>query len=396
MRKLVTAGMALMIGALALAACGTSAPTPTTLAPNHVGHRSAIPWSHVGPRWSLALWSSQAAKIYDTPNNSTSPLSYSLFLVAPNGGRYFITSVPSNTSLLDWSPTTHRALLDEPPFCPAGAHCPADVSQAVLVTMSLSSGRTLTTSEIGFSQTVLYSSADFTRPRGRALLVETQTNDHQRLTRTSLTGVVQQTYPYLFSEVGKYTGYTVSSSDGTHLILGAAGGVVDVSNAGAVLHQYSIPGVVYCEPTRWWMSDVILTSCSGAASPPQLYLVNTLTATVTTLSQSPTGMDNGDENAWQLRDGIYVQTAGGCGYQYLSRLNASGHTTPVTVPRVATGDSVWVLAATHASLLLHATLGCGPGQSLVWFTPSSHRTTVVLGPPLNGGSVVDALGFPEK
>jgi len=40
--------------------------------------------------------------------------------------------------------------------------------------------------------------------------------------------------------------------------------------------------------------------------------------------------------------------------------------------------------------------GCGPAQSLLDYDPVAGTATVLLGPPLNGGSVIEALPYPGQ
>jgi hypothetical protein len=42
-------------------------------------------------------------------------------------------------------------------------------------------------------------------------------------------------------------------------------------------------------------------------------------------------------------------------------------------------------------LLLSARMGCGPGISILTYDPAAGTSTVLLGPPVNGGSVENAI-----
>jgi TolB protein len=107
------------------------------------------------------------------------------------------------------------------------------------------------------------------------------------------------------------------------------------------------------------------------------------------------GPDVGDLNAWAIGSGVYLQDAGGCGYQYLAKLQVNRLTKPVTVPGVVRGDSIFVLGVANGQLALQATVACGGGQSALWFNPAKNTATVVLGPPLNGGGVQAAVPYPD-
>jgi TolB protein len=104
--------------------------------------------------------------------------------------------------------------------------------------------------------------------------------------------------------------------------------------------------------------------------------------------------DIGDEIAWQLPSGTFLQTVGACGTMHLSRLTPDMHTIQVTVPGVS--DSVLVVGATADKLVLEAKVGCGETISLLTYDPAANTPTVLLGPPVNGGGVTDALLYPDQ
>jgi TolB protein len=78
---------------------------------------------------------------------------------------------------------------------------------------------------------------------------------------------------------------------------------------------------------------------------------------------------------------------------YLARLGNDGTTTPVSVPNVDEHKSIEVIGADGASLDLQAQAACGGGQSLLRYDPAANTSTTLLGPPVNGGGVIDALAF---
>jgi hypothetical protein len=105
------------------------------------------------------------------------------------------------------------------------------------------------------------------------------------------------------------------------------------------------------------------------------------------------GLDLRDVSAWLLPAGTFVQAEGACGYQYLAKLNADGTTSPVSVSGVDPGRSVVVAGVNGGDLELRATASCGGGQSLVDYNPGTNTSTVLLGPPVNGGGVIAAVPF---
>jgi hypothetical protein len=63
------------------------------------------------------------------------------------------------------------------------------------------------------------------------------------------------------------------------------------------------------------------------------------------------------------------------------------------VSGVESGRSVIVAGINGADLDLRATASCGGGQSLVDYNPGTNTSTVLLGPPVNGGGVTAAVPF---
>jgi TolB protein len=177
--------------------------------------------------------------------------------------------------------------------------------------------------------------------------------------------------------------------------MGGASGLALVSNAGTVVTQLPTPGLSGCQLARWWAAGVALASCSQSQTPPQLWEIPISGGTPIALTATPVSPDNGDLNAWQTPSGVYVQAAGGCGYQYLAKLAANATTAPVAVPDVNSGDSQFVLGTTGNLIALQASVACGPGESALWYDAASNTATVVLGPPINGGSVTGALSYPD-
>src|SRR5262249_12342503 len=126
----------------------------------------AVPWSQVGPGWTLALWSPAPGHgAGEAPPDTPTPrdVSTTLYLVDPAGGRYAITPFrPSSDGppqVIDWSGDGGRALID--------AHRPA--SSAALIEVDLHTGTQTTLDVDGRPQ--------YTRPNGKAVLLATGSYD---------------------------------------------------------------------------------------------------------------------------------------------------------------------------------------------------------------------------
>ncbi len=372
------------------ATASTSATTSTTAAPPLArgveAPRSAIPWSQVGPGWTIATWGPTpgVAPGEQPPAGTPGPEheTTKVFLVNPIGGRYLVTTLapPASWQIADWSPDGRRALLLQ-------RATGGTVDQLDLTTGAVH--------KVASEPSLLR--ASYSQPAGRAVLVGRDvpaTGDALRpaLVRLGLDGTQQQSYPMDFPKVGQYDGSWLSTPDGTQLVMGARKGMAVVGNGGTIIRELTVPGGAGCSPVRWWDGGVVLATCSSSASP-QLWLVPLSGAPPTVLTR-PSGDDLGDIDAWRIPSGTFAQSLGGCGSEFLSRVGANGTTTRVAVPGIDPTKTIVVIGSHDDQLLLQATADCGGGQSLLWFSPSANTTTVVLGPPLNGGGVRDGVLYP--
>ncbi len=339
----------------------------------------------------LATWSLAPGMRPGEPPPAGAPTaetaSTALYLVDPVGGRYTITTfAPSDNGgpkLDDWSGDKSHALLE--------ATLPGAPPRRLLTEVDLHSGKQTTFTVDGFG------TARFTRPEGKAVLLGRFADSGPgSLKRVDLAGKPELTYP-----VGQdFRGSYLSTPDGTQLLLGTAAGIALMGNNGSPGKALVVPGETNCAPMRWWdaAATIVLTSCTDKG-PARLWLVpiDGGTPTALTAPLGDQGPDYGDSNAWQLPAGIFVQDNGACGNVYLGKLGAvGGTTTPVSVPDVDSTKSVFVVGVNGNDLQLHATASCGGGQSLFDYDPAANKSTVLLGPPLNGGGVLSAVPYPGQ
>ncbi|HZQ34192.1 MAG TPA: hypothetical protein VFB19_20975 [Mycobacterium sp.] len=347
-----------------------------------------VPWSQVGPGWALALWSPVTPTHPGEPPPPGQPTyetsATTLYLVDPAGGRYLITAFPppgdkAGPELAGWSGDGSHALF----------YVPSDHSTAVIV--DLHTGAQTTAPVDGRPR--------FTLPEGKALLLESD-NGASTLTRVDLAGHHQLTYP-TDKLGGRFNGSYLSTPDGTRLVLGTSAGLVLMGNDGKVGSPLSVPGS-NCRPLRWWdgkTGGTVLATCDVNVSTMRLWLVPIGGGPATPLTAPNNGQDSpdlNDMNAWHLPAGTFVQAAGGCGSEFLAKLNANGTTTPVSVPEVNKNSSVRVIGVDGPALDLQAEVSCGPGQSLLRYDPAANTSTVLLGPPVNGGGVVATIPYPGQ
>ncbi|WP_260739047.1 hypothetical protein [Mycobacterium sp. SMC-2] len=380
--------MALATGSATITLPPTAHAGPEAMAAHGVeAPLGAVPWSQVGPGWMLAMWSPVPGLHHGESPPPGSPTwrtaATTLYLVDPAGGRYPITTFPppgdgDSPKLVDWSGDGTRALFSN-----------IEKGQTVITEVNLRSGTQKT-----FTVEGTHPNPRYTRPSGKALFLDRwEMAGPGSLQRVDLAGNHQLTYP-----VGPdYRGY-LATPDGTQLVLGTASGLGLMGNDGVPGKALPIAGQKDCSPTRWWDagSTIALTRCDSSAGS-QLWLVPIDGGKPTALTAPNTGHgpDYGDLNAWQLPAGTYVQAAGACGVVYLAKLNDDGTTSKVSVPGVK-GDSVVVIGVNGGNLDLKARAGCGGGQALIDYNPATGTSTVLLGPPVNGGGVINAVPYPGQ
>jgi hypothetical protein len=361
----------------------TRPPAPPVLLRGAEGDASLIPWSEVGPGWSLALWSPVA------PTGASTAQPLTLFLLDPLGGRYRVGSLPDtgDVRIVDWSGDMQRVLLTSSSDAPDGS---TTVTEVDLVT-----GATLDRFAVSDLDSV-----SFTRPDGLAILVARW--DYPKaplLSRDSADGSPELAYPDRFPVVGASTGTAIYSPDGAELVFGAQSGLALVENTGAIVGELPVPAVSGgCSVIRWWEPGVALASCTGSSEggEVQFWLVPVSGARPRVLASDP----DGSLVAWQIPSGTYTQLAA-CGVILIAKLKPNGTWSTVTVPGVVDNMSETIVGTYGDELEVEATASCAsgrnpPGPSLMWFDTAADTTDVVLGPPLNGGAVVSAMSDPES
>ena len=156
-----------------------------------------VPWSQVGPGWTLATWSpvpgghpgGEPAPGEPNPRTTTT----TLYLVDPAGGRYPITTFPppgdgSSPALADWSGDGRRAL-----FYMRGE------DRGTVTEVDLHTGKQTTFTVDGDVR-----SANYSRPDGKAVLLTTwgDVKTPASMVRVDLAGNHQLTYPVNNLSVG--------------------------------------------------------------------------------------------------------------------------------------------------------------------------------------------------
>ena len=366
-RTPLTAIATAVLSAGVLTAALLTTGTAATAAPVTSAQPAGVPWSHVGPGWVLAQYTTAAPE-----GGKTGPAT--LYLISPGGARYQLARWPdfrTAPELVAWSPDGKRALFQV--FSGKGG-----VEQLTLAT-----GRVSTFVMQGNATPIGY-----TTPRGLNIVGTRQSGNSTIVARYSLSGRLVQSLG---------SGGALYAPSGTEFAAGASHGIKLVSNRGALIRQLPVPGTSAntCNPVRWWNSGTILASCSPPGSGvPRLWLVPASGAHPKALTppRNPNRSgDLGDLDAWQLSSGLYLQAAGPCGVLHIYRQAPGGSIKLITVPHT-NGDNR-VLTARGSRLLVQAPTDCTGSVSLLWYDPAKRAEQWLIRPRGNVIGVAFAVPF---
>ena len=360
-----------------------------------------IPWSKVGPGWTLAEWSPATPhrpgeqQAPDAPTPET--VSTTAYLVDPTGNRYTITTFTpgSSLSLVDWSGDGSHALFT-----------PGYVTPTSAVSVDLHTGARTTVPVAGYPK--------YTRPNGTALLVSTSFNGNEpgTLKRIDLQGHPQFTYPTDdLGGAGQFSGDYAESPDGTQLVLGTANlgnqvvarsdnSLVVMSNDGKVIRTLPTPmAKAMCRPVKWWSPGSLLVQCTAERQVGRPTLGGAV-------GRRDAHTDHGAELRAGRRSRIRTATSptgtpGNCRAvpSCSRRARAAPHSCPTSPPTGTTrgvkipgvSDDVVVAGAANDRLLVRGQVEGSGTTSLVSYDPAANTSTVLLGPPVNGGGVSPAV-----
>lgn len=348
----------------ALLTAGTAAAQPTRAA-----QPAGVPWSHVGPGWVLAQYTTAAPE-----GGKTGPVT--LFLISPAGARYQLARWPdfrSAPELLAWSPDGKRALFQT--FSGQGG-----VGQLTLATGRMT----------GFVMPGAASPIGYTTPKGLNIVAGRPSGSGTILARYNLSGRLVRSLGY------STDGAVLYAPSGAEFVTGASHGLKLVGNHGLLIRQLPVPrtSTNTCNPVRWWNNGTVLASCSPPGSAvPQLWLVPASGAHPKALTppRTPRTGDLGDLDAWRLPSGLYLQAAGPCGVLHIFRQARGGSIKLVTVPHTS-GDNR-VLTARGSRLLVQAPTECTGSVSLLWYDPGKRAEQWLIRAPRNVLGVSSAVPF---
>lgn len=349
------------------------------LGANQQADRSKIPWNQVGPGWTIALWTPTTLT---SEQQITANRQQSVYLVNPIGGRYLVTTLSGNNTLMlaDWSTDVRTALLIRQGEAS---------SEVIRLDLAIGTARS-------FTADGKIRLAKFTKPSGAAILLEPVGGAVERV---SLAGAREVTYPFSRTTDVLTAYHPLSSPDGRTIVFDSEHGLVVRNEDGTVRRTIAPPsGSTTCAPLQWWDAGSILASCQPAllAPAPELFVVPVLSQEPMTPLGAPASFDNPFSLAWRLDSGVLLLNyATDCGVGVLGRLDDTNHMVSRPVPAGLAGYGLNPVGATSSTVTFKTTLSCDRSYApaLVGFDPGTGRVTRLLGPGLNGGSVLDARGF---
>ena len=342
---------------------GVAAAQPATTA------AAGVPWSHVGPGWVLAQYTTAAPE-----GGKTGPAT--LYLISPGGARYPLANWRDNRTapqLLAWSPDGKRALFQI--FSGKGGVEQLTLATGQVTRFALPGGAT----PIGY-----------TTPSGLNIVASRLSGSQTILARYSLSG-------RLIRSLGSSAdGAVLYEPNGAAFVTGTSSGLKLVSNDGPLIRKLPVPGTSAntCNPVRWWNAVTILASCAPPnTAAPQLWLVPVSGGRPVALTprRSASSRDLGDLDAWTLSSGLYLQAAGPCGVLQIFKQARDGSIKLVTVPHTE-GDNA-VLTATGSRLLVQAPTSCVGSNSLLWYNPGTHAEQWLIRAPSKVIGVENAVPF---
>ena len=359
-----------MLSAGALTAALLTTGTAATAEPATTSHAATtaqaagVPWSHVGPGWVLAQYTTAAPE-----GGKAGPVT--LYLISPGGARYQLARWPDSRTapgLVAWSPDGKRALFQV--FSGKGR----------TEQLTLATGRKSTFVMQGNATPIGY-----TTPRGLNIVGTRPSGNGFAEGRYSLSG-------RLLQPLG--SGGALYTPSGTEFAAGASHGIKLVSNRGSLIRQLPVPRMT-CSPVRWWDGGTVLASCAPPDSSIwQLWLVPVSGARPKALTppRNPARSgDFGDLDAWRLPSGLYLQAAGACGVLHIYRQARNGSIKLVIPPH--TTDDNRVLTARGSRLLVQAPTDCTGSVSLLWYNPATQAEQWLIRPPAHAIGVTVAIPF---
>ncbi|MGH3510239.1 MAG: hypothetical protein ACRDPI_08420 [Nocardioidaceae bacterium] len=326
-----------------------------------------VPWAKVGQGWYLTSIDQGTKGDYGSMNDTAELLD----LVDPLGGRYQLLKVPVGKDeagrfvLEQWSPDSRTALL----------LMNERTSRQQAVEVDLTTGaRTSVAVPLRFSDVRL--DPDGSGVVAIALSAGGHGTDVGHLDRIAWDGTDTRL-------AGRAGLGVLTSPDGSRLVVGAgnfADRTMQVVSASDGAIQQTLTTPFPCVPQRWWNATTLLAQCYGKHLAYVLYLVPLGGGAPTPLSlpHGKKSRDLGDFDARQIDSGLYLQSAGPCGYFFVAHQLPDGRAVPVSVPHAV--GNVWLIGGSGSDLVLQMSMSCDGDSSrsaLLRFDPVTRAERVL-------------------
>lgn len=215
---------------------------------DRVGNQTEVPWSRVGPGWTLVQDTTHTTRDQHLLHSDTQER---LLLIDPSGVKYLISTVdPERWLLTDWSERTGRALFS---IYPRGTDPERKFDQSIIsvLVVDLRTGTSRTVTAPG-----AFYSARFSGPEDQSILFD----DGQTLAVYSLAGRLQARFSGSGPDVFPAT---VSSRDGTQIIAGSMTGLaVRDARTGQLVRTLAPPtGFEACASPVWQPHGELVATC---------------------------------------------------------------------------------------------------------------------------------------
>ena len=370
-------------------------PIPSSmLGRGRVGTRADIPWSDVGPGWTVAVLAPIGTPGLNTPALQT------VFLVDPEGDRYkIVTTSGYPLKLADISGDFRRALFTQ--F--------VEPDSEKVEQLDLSSG-VLTTIVKGWAG----SWVEYTKPLGKAVVIAGDDVNSETLKRLALTGSTQKIYDTGVFGNNVQATLPLYEPDGVSFVLATSTGFAVMINDGTLVRRVPFPPQHTCSSTgRWWAPDVLLAYCrpvvqptsNGSSAVPTIATVWRVPIDGGTPSPFNVDVDElsahiGIGDAWQTDGGVFVEEVFGCGSGIaLQRLDSDGSPHRVIYSMPGFGAlPIHVVGGTRTDLYLRGNISCqsADGSAVVKFNARTGAMLMLIGPQLGGGTVIDARTISQQ
>ena len=382
-------------------------PAGTTLG------RADIPWSAVGPGWTLSLYDSTKGCrcAGGPPPKPPTEGVYALFLVSPIGTRYVIDHWPAMRNvvetLLGWAPSSNDAVVQSQ--WTIGSSTPY-LDTVIDLRSGTASSYSEAASTLGSGGCKICGaiSHTFAIPGSRDYLVDSPSSGSQTAPTTvqvtDAAGHVLRnlgTFAGLWGEplAGPEQSFVISTGLAETYLVTAAGARVNID-----------PPSIFCVAAGFYSVTTVLARCAatandviGGGSDQWLLSVDgqsprDLNIPISkTVGPTPWGGQTAQViSIYPLPTGEFYQVAGACATVYIGEQEPGAKVRFVTIPGVSNDASMEILGSTGDDLLVGIANDCGGLGQLIGLNPATDAArTLLLAPDGTDGLVGQAVLYPQ-